>query len=57
MKPEKPLLAIWKAISFSRKTGILSGPKDLNGWIFESKSVTPTVLIVIDFMAGIPMFI
>ena len=31
----------------------MSEPEALNGWIFESKSVTPAVLIVIGSMVGI----
>ena len=38
--------------SLLAEKGILSGPEDLNGWIFESKSATPTILIVIGSMAG-----
>ena len=45
--------SIWKAISFSRKAGILSGPEALNGLIFKSKSATPAILIVIGYMARI----
>ena len=40
------------AISFNKKARMSSGPKALNGLIFESKSAIPAGLIVIDFTAG-----